>query len=134
MITDLQTNNFDVHRQLTTGTQEKCVDIALAVEMLYMATVPDCYDIAVIITGDKDFMPALVKTRLMAKRVAICSIRNSCNRDLTTANNHIRDFDVIWLDDYLDDIIVPKNKLPSGEGSFDTFTEMYINNHFCCIL
>ena len=47
-----------------TGQQEKCVDISLAVEMLYMATVPDAYDVAVIITGDKDFMPAMQKTRL----------------------------------------------------------------------
>ena len=29
-----------------------------------MATVPDAYDVAVIITGDKDFMPAMQKTRL----------------------------------------------------------------------
>ena len=32
--------------------------------MLYLATVPDAYDVAVIITGDKDFMPAMQKTRL----------------------------------------------------------------------
>jgi uncharacterized LabA/DUF88 family protein len=47
--------------------QEKCVDISLAVEMLYMATVPDAYDVAVIITGDKDFMPAMQKTRLTGR-------------------------------------------------------------------
>ena len=40
------------------------MDISLAVEMLYMATVPDAYDVAVIITGGKDFMPAMQKTRL----------------------------------------------------------------------
>ncbi len=44
---------------------EKCVDISLAVEMLYLATVPNAYEIACIITGDKDFIPVLQKTRLL---------------------------------------------------------------------
>lgn len=108
MISDFQRMNFEVHHLLTEGAKEKCVDIALAVEMLYMATVPDGYDIAVIITGDKDFIPALHKTRMKGKRVAVCSIRNSCNRDLTHSDDKIKDFDNIWLDDYLDILIVPK--------------------------
>jgi hypothetical protein len=64
MITDLYSSNFEVHKFTTSGQQEKCVDISLAVEMLYLATVPDVYDVAVVITGDKDFMPAMKKTRL----------------------------------------------------------------------
>eukprot|EP01041_Mallomonas_annulata_P004803 gene4803-9578_t len=110
MITDFQNMNFEVHRLLTKGTQEKCVDIALAVEMLYMATIPDGYDIAVILTGDKDFIPAMQKTRLKGKRVALCSMRNSCNLDLCKSDQHIRDFDVIWLDDYIDDYIIPRDQ------------------------
>ena len=47
---------------------EKCVDIAVASEMLYMTTVPDAYDIGIIVTGDKDFLPLLEKVRLRAKR------------------------------------------------------------------
>ena len=38
-----------------------------------MATVPDAYDVAVIITGDKDFMPAMQKTRLTGT-VSSCSL------------------------------------------------------------
>ena len=56
------------HRYLTKYMTEKCVDIALASEMLYLTTVPDAYDIGIIITGDKDFIPALEKVRLRAKR------------------------------------------------------------------
>ena len=97
-----------ITRFVTLRKNEKCVDISLAVEMLYMGTVPDSYDIAVIITGDKDFLPALEKTRLLGKRVAICSFRNSCNRDLSKVENRIRDFDVIWLDDYVDELLQPK--------------------------
>lgn len=89
------------------GNEEKCVDISLAVEMLYMATVPNAYDIAVIVTGDMDFMPALEKTRLLGKRTAICSFRNGINQDMLAPEARIRDFDVIWLDDYIDELIVP---------------------------
>jgi uncharacterized LabA/DUF88 family protein len=108
MLSDFHRANFEVHRLVTAGLQEKCVDISLAVEMLYLATVPYAYDIAIIVTGDKDFMPAMEKTRLKGKRVAVCSMRNSCNRDLARPDQMIRDFDVIWLDDYIDDIFKPK--------------------------
>jgi hypothetical protein len=46
MVNDFYTSNFDVHKLTTSGDKEKCVDISLAVEMLFMATVPDAYDIA----------------------------------------------------------------------------------------
>lgn len=116
MINELTDTNFEMFSFVTEGLAEKCVDISLAVEMLYMATVPDAYDIAVIITGDKDFIPAMQKTRMKAKRVALCSMRNSCNRDLCVNNNHIRDFDVVWIDDYLDELIVSKNPLNNSES------------------
>lgn len=102
----------------TKALQEKCVDIALAVEMLYMATIPGAFDLAVIVTGDKDFMPALEKTRLLGKRVAICSMRNGCNGDLVRIENRIRDFDMIWLDDYLDELIVPKRNAQDKLGMY----------------
>ena len=145
MISELQDLNFEVQvfSANDMDEQEKCVDIALAVEMLYMATVPDSYDIAVVITGednasaaclplhhtteyyvdyirpyidpyfafyleqgDKDFMPAMYKTRQKAKRVALCSMRNSCNSDLVSNGQQVRDFDIVWLDDHLDELIV----------------------------
>ena len=108
MLTDFTSSNFELHRLVTTGPHEKCVDVSLAVEMLYMATVPDAYDIGVIVTGDKDFMPAMEKTRMKGKRVAVCSMRHSCNRELSRPDQHIRDFDVIWLENYLDELVVPK--------------------------
>lgn len=83
MVSDFYESNFDVVNLVTEGPGEKCVDISLAVEMLALATVPDSYDIAVIITGDKDFIPALQKVRLKGRRTAIMSMKNSCNRELT---------------------------------------------------
>ena len=68
MFDDMEALNFDVDQMITTGQAEKCVDIKLAVEMMHYATVPDAYDVAVICTGDKDFMPAMERTRQKGKR------------------------------------------------------------------
>jgi hypothetical protein len=43
----MQAANMEVHMSQTEGEKEKCVDIALAVEMLHYATVPGAYDLAV---------------------------------------------------------------------------------------
>ena len=63
----VQELHFDTHLGSFTGTQEKCVDIALAVDMLHYATVPNAFDVAVLISGDADFLPALVRTRQKAR-------------------------------------------------------------------
>ena len=34
-------------------------------------------------------------------------MRNCCSRDLVDPAAHVRDFEPIWLDDYLDYLIVP---------------------------
>jgi len=47
MFRDMQAANMEVHMSQTEGEKEKCVDIALAVEMLHYATVPGAYDLAV---------------------------------------------------------------------------------------
>ena len=94
-------------------TQEKCVDIMVAVDMLYSACT-NAYDVAVLVTGDKDFVPALQKTRLASKRVALASVRNSCNKDLTRQDLHIRDFDLIWLEDHLDRLMIAKSATLAG--------------------
>ena len=119
--------NFDVTCFVTRGSseeersgikiKEKCVDIGLAVDMLYMAFAGgavDAYDTAVLLTGDKDFIPAMEKTRLVGKKVVLCSVRNSCSKDLSRREvgvTKIRDFDVLWLDDHLDTLLVKRNNL-----------------------
>ncbi|CAM9381274.1 unnamed protein product [Chrysoparadoxa australica] len=107
MFRDMQEYNFEVHLATTSGVAEKCVDIALAVEMLNCATVPDPYDIAVLVTGDKDFVPAMRGVRQKGKRVALTTMRNSCNRHLYDPSNHTVDLPIIWIDEYLDQLLVP---------------------------
>jgi uncharacterized LabA/DUF88 family protein len=104
MYQDMINANYDVHMMETVGKSEKCIDIQLAVEMLHFATVTNAYDIAVLLSGDKDFMPAMVRTRQKGRKVAVVSMRTGCNRALTESPN-IKDYDPVWIEDYLDDLI-----------------------------
>ncbi|MFN8800587.1 MAG: NYN domain-containing protein, partial [Gemmatimonas sp.] len=54
--------------------QEKAVDVGLATALLEMAAV-SAYDIAIVVCGDRDFVPALQAVRRLGKRVAIVSAR-----------------------------------------------------------
>ena len=64
-------------------------------------------------------MPAMVRTRQKGRRVALVSMRRGCNRDLYEGpkdsnnnlehNHNIRDYDVVWIEDYLDELIKPRS-------------------------
>lgn len=113
MFRDMANANYDVHMMETVGQGEKCVDIQLAVEMLHYATVPNAYDVAILLSGDKDFVPALVRTRQKGKQLCVSSMRAGCNRVLYESP-HIRDYDVVWLENCLDELIIP---IPEEERS-----------------
>ena len=83
--------------------KEKCVDIALATSMLFLAAMPHVYDVAIAVLGDQDFKPVLQHVRQLGKRVAIASIKGSCSPDLAdpTDEARVKDFDIIWLDDLI---------------------------------
>jgi len=66
--------------------KEKCVDVALATKMLYFAAIPAAYDVAVLITGDRDYVPVLHAVRSLGKRTMLASFLDlpSCSQDLKT--------------------------------------------------
>jgi cold shock CspA family protein len=86
--------------------KEKCVDVALASTMMYYAAIPSAYDIAIVVAGDRDYLPLLQNVRRLGKRVAIVSIRGCCTPDFSDpANTHqVRDTDIIWLNDIIPQI------------------------------
>jgi cold shock CspA family protein len=86
--------------------REKCVDIALATAMVYYAAIPQAYDIAVVVLGDRDYVPVLQAVRRLGKRVAIASIHGCCAYDYVDPSDaaRIRDVDVMWLNDLLSKI------------------------------
>jgi hypothetical protein len=107
MYNEMANANYDLHMLESVGNgPEKCVDISLAVEMLHYATVPNAYDVAILLSGDKDFIPALVRTRQKGRKVGIVSMKTGCNRALYESP-HIKDFDVVWIDHFLDQLLVP---------------------------
>ena len=107
---DMRAAGYDVHQMETVGSAEKCVDIQLAVEMMHFATVPNSFDIAVLLSGDKDFMPALIRVRQKGRKVAIVSMKSGVNRALYETDG-LKDFEMIWLEDYLDELIVPRENV-----------------------
>jgi uncharacterized LabA/DUF88 family protein len=54
--------------------KEKCVDVALATNMLYFAAIPAAYDIAVLLTGDRDYKPVLKAVRRLGKRTVLATV------------------------------------------------------------
>ena len=78
--------------------KEKCVDIAVATNLLFHK---DEYDIAILITGDRDFLPAITKVRELGKKVIISSFSDSCSGELFKDEN-----EVIWLDDLIPQMIL----------------------------
>lgn len=90
-----------------------------AVEMLHYATVPHAYDIALLLTGDKDFMPAMIRTRQKGRKVGLVSMRRGCNRALFETAG-VKDFDVCWIEDFLDKWVKPRNDVQSVRSSLYT--------------
>lgn len=87
--------------------REKAVDVGLATALLEM-TALSAFDIAIVVGGDRDFVPALQAVRRLGKRVAIVSARGSCPREFFDPNDalRLRDFDPIWLDDLWTQLVV----------------------------
>ncbi|MEZ4956348.1 MAG: NYN domain-containing protein [Saprospiraceae bacterium] len=122
--------------------QEKCVDIALTSSMLYFAALPHAYDIAILVGGDRDYIPVLQKVRQLGKRVAIISIHGACSYDLMEGKNlkRVRDFDLIWLNDILDDIqmvndvreIMCQSPFHVGDNPVETDEFVRKNRSFYC--
>lgn len=80
--------------------REKAVDVGLATTLLEM-TALSAFDIAIVVAGDRDFVPALQAVRRLGKRVAIVTARGSCPREFHDPNDplRLRDFDPVWIDE-----------------------------------
>ena len=109
MFQEMLKANYDVHMMETVGKGEKCVDIQLAVDMLHYATVPNAYDIALLLSGDKDYVPAMIRCRQKGSKVGLVSMRSACNRALRERSD-IKDYDAIFIEDYLEEVIKPKTQ------------------------
>ena len=77
------------------------MDLALAANLFYYAVIPNAYDIALVVIGDRDYRPVLQLVRRLGKRIAIASIQGCCSPEFAdpTDRMQVKDFDLIWLND-----------------------------------
>mmetsp|Transcript_20390 Transcript_20390/g.22737 ORF Transcript_20390/g.22737 Transcript_20390/m.22737 type:complete len:652 (-) Transcript_20390:563-2518(-) len=115
MFSEMSKAGFDVNMMETVGKGEKCVDIQLAVDMLYYATVPDAYDVALLLTGDRDFLPAVIRCRQKGRRIGIVGMRTGTLAFEDTPN--LKDYDTIYLEDYIDEWIRKKKPHEMSDSS-----------------
>ena len=86
----LRYNGFRViERNSVEGREQKEVDVAMACEMLVHA-LRDNYDVAIVISGDRDFVPAIQHVQSAGKIVEVAAFRNSASEELRrTADKYI---------------------------------------------
>lgn len=60
--------------------KQKEVDVSLACELLEHALL-DHYDVAIVVSGDRDFVPAMQKVQNAGKRVEVAAYGNSCSEE-----------------------------------------------------
>ena len=64
-----------------TGRQQKAVDVQLAVDALSHA-VNGVYDVAILVTGDADFVPVVEAVRERGPLVCVCSFKDALSDEL----------------------------------------------------
>ena len=68
-------------RKRNDGLIEKGIDIALAIDMLSLGF-HKAYDVAILVSGDGDFIPAVKVIKSLGLRVEVAMFRNALNPDL----------------------------------------------------
>lgn len=89
-----------IEKPLKTRYVEKGVDVALATDLIGMAW-ENAYDVAVIVSGDADYVGAVTKVMSKGKNVEVASFRKCLSKELKEAA-----LTKIILDDYVPQIKV----------------------------
>jgi len=74
---------------------EKGIDASLSTDLLWYAF-QNAYDIAILVSGDADFIPAIERVRLLGKRVEIWTFKHSIGKELKSKVDKVN---------FIDDII-----------------------------
>src|SRR6185312_2886770 len=82
--------------------QEKCVDVALATKLIEDAATGAC-DTAIVIAGDRDFLPAIQAARRFGTVILLASVRQHCSGKYRHANDLFA-APIVWLDDFANDL------------------------------
>ena len=92
------------------GREQKEVDVAMACEMVVHA-LRDHYDVAVVVSGDRDFIPAIQHVQAAGKRVEVAAFEGSVSQEMRKAADRFYELEKMPL------MTVSS---PSGEIAEDT--------------
>ena len=76
--------------------EQKEVDVALACEMIAHAF-RDNYDIAILVSGDRDFVPAIQHVQASGKRVEVAAFADSVGRELRKSADRFHELETYPL-------------------------------------
>jgi uncharacterized LabA/DUF88 family protein len=76
--------------------EQKEVDVAMACEMVVHA-LRNSYDIAIVVSGDQDFVPAIQHVQAAGKRVEVAAFGISIGKALMKAADRFHDLDKVPL-------------------------------------
>lgn len=80
-------DSFDLEQNV-----QKEVDVALAVQMVVHAF-KDNYDVAIVVSGDRDFIPAIQEVQSAGKRVEVAAFRASVSDEMERQSDVFHDLD-----------------------------------------
>lgn len=80
---------------------QKEVDVSIATEML-MHAFNDHYDVAILLTGDRDFIPAVTAVQLLGKTVEVASFSSSTSHVLMNVSDKYTSIESLPIVDYLE--------------------------------
>jgi uncharacterized LabA/DUF88 family protein len=83
--------SFDEQRQ-----QQKEVDVALACELVAHAF-KNNYDVAILVSGDRDFIPAIQHAQLSGKRVEVAAFANSASTEIRRSADRFHQLETMPL-------------------------------------
>lgn len=82
--------------------KEKGVDVSIAIDMAVMG-LEDLFDVAILVSGDADFIPVVELLRNREKIVEVAQFQNAISWNLRRAVNG-----VFELDDHIEGLILKK--------------------------
>lgn len=105
---DVEILEIDFRREPNSRPEDKWVNVALTASMVYYAGLPSVYDVAVLVGGDVDYIPALRRVRQMGKRTQLVAINNVGGKYLTSAmlltSAGVHDMPPIFLDEHAKEV------------------------------
>lgn len=111
-------NKFDV---IALDYMDKAVDVAMVTKLISDAH-KNIYDVAAIVSGNISLYPAIKEIRSTGKQILVCNFSEKISSIYKETNYESGplDFDVLYLDDYLD---VIANRIISGDINYSSIME-----------